>query len=446
MTTVTKVSWSIAGAILLVAWQVASRDDRRLVELERTASGGVDRHSQPEVGRVVKPPDIVEVDAAGIPIRWRQGDRSAKARKNALELLDWFGGFSSLGEPGAKKDPKALLQVQRAILEMSATDAAIILEEILEGRGPSGYPRPYLFNQSLVKLATERPLAALELFSEFRAKWPTWASESGSQIVGDAMIAMAKDNPAGMVAWLHGEGKSYHDHIPEHGKRVALHSVATKDPALAFQLLADLRLGPGGEAVAAITRAARTQEEKERMLAALRGYRKTVDGSMQGEVTARAFKGFADQLMKEGADAASRWVGDTTLDAAEKDALVDGMSGLWWRNDTGKWLEWMSSTASPGHADAEIRKQFTTWAQEDYRAAGEWLANLPQGDFRNLSARAYAEAAAKYDPETAVLWAAGLPPGEARESTLRKIHEDWPRDAPEDARAAEAFAERHGLR
>jgi hypothetical protein len=86
------------------------------------------------------------------------------------------------------------------------------------------------------------------------------------------------------------------------------------------------------------------------------------------------------------------------------------------------------------------------WTNSDYRAAGEWLAAAPTGETKNASVKTYAETVARYDPQTAAQWALTLPEGKAKTETIRNIHNNWPKDTPEQEAARAAYKQEQGIK
>ncbi|WAC19443.1 hypothetical protein OVA24_19645 [Luteolibacter sp. SL250] len=302
----------------------------------------------------------------------------------------------------------------------------------------------------MLKLASYRPELAIGFLSEASNReaeksWSLFRDMEG-QVIGDSLISMARDDPRKAITWLKSESARFDDHISGQTRRVVLYQIAARDPVLAFQSIRDLGLQADDKSVASIVRAARTPEERDRMLGALRGYLQGMGGAKQrNEAMAGGFGAFADQLVAAGTSGAQRWMDGAHLDGPELDALTAGMFGKLKGETAGRWIGWVERNIPVVQSEAEIGGLFTSWVEADHMAAGEWLQEASAGTMKDVAAQAYAEAVAQYDPETASQWAETLPAGERRDRTIRKVYERWPKDDPINEKAAASFAECHGL-
>lgn len=437
-----KISLAAAALILAAAGAIASREDRRITDMKTRLE---QRTASVAAARTAAHRERADLDEEAERVNVEE---TAAIRNSALELLEWMRQFQDPKNPGRNPDPEKMDEMNRLLEKMTATQAAFILGEFAAGRGINGFPGPLLVATGLTKLAGEFPLAAIH-FVEVLEKQGGGAAilkEIGVQVIGDAVIAMAKNDPRKAIAWLKDNGARFENHITPNTKHAMLFNIARCDPALAFDLIPELGGGDEGFEVAAIVRAAGTDDERRGMLSSLREYLGTQpDGPGRQGALLKAFDGFVDRLGDEGVAGMDRWLASVKLSPAEMDALVDGVGGWARYRPDGEWVGWLAKTATPGTDDEGLHAAFTRWAEADYRVAGDWLSTAPQGNAREVAVRAYAEAAAKYDPEAAAQWAESLPAGERRQDTLRKVYEDWRMEEPGDAAAKAAFAKKNGL-
>ncbi len=91
------------------------------------------------------------------------------------------------------------------------------------------------------------------------------------------------------------------------------------------------------------------------------------------------------------------------------------------RDDTGKWIEWMSGKLPTGDWESKAGGMMDAWTRTDYKAAGLWLSQAADGPAKQAAVKSYAQAVAPYDPEAAVQWAKTLPAGKGRDELLEAI-------------------------
>lgn len=424
-----KISCLVTIVILLAALTVGIWDGKRLEEAGR-------RLEARKAEKMARP--VGDAHERALAVK----DRDEHAKVSAAELMKWLPSFEG------KEGPEALASIYQRLESLTTAEVEYILGEYLEGRGLKGYPGPLLFNVCMVKMATDDPLKAIDFFDAFRKKWKSWRwlGEMGGQVIGDAVIAMAKDDPAKAADWLRVNAKKFDSQISEHTKRVMLFHVAATDPGRAFGLLEELGIAGKSQAVMSIIWAAKTDEERAKMLTAFRHYERGIsDEGVRNEVKEKALAAFGERLSQQGAEAASRWVASAELTKEEVGALVGGIVASKHQGEMRPWVDWIGRTVSPEAADEPVRTLFARWTETDYQASGQWLVAMSPGPVREMAVQAYAETAAKYDPLTAAQWAETLSVGERRNLTIRKVYENWPKDERADRSAAADFAKRHGL-
>jgi hypothetical protein len=224
-----------------------------------------------------------------------------------------------------------------------------------------------------------------------------------------------------------------------------LYHVAAADPVKAFALLGEMEMEGREQAVASIVRAAKTDEERARMLGAFRSYESGLPVEERKSVSEKAFGAFADQLSDQGVDAMSKWVKAGNFNENEINGIVGSLSSRYALREPGTWIGWIGKSLSSEKADIHIREIFSEWTESDYQEVGRWLVAAPAGAVREMAVQAYAETTAEYDPQTAVQWVEKLPKGKRRDEATRRIYDEWPVDEPADVAAKEHFGIRNGL-
>lgn len=366
-----------------------------------------------------------------------------------MESMDCFRRYGSLTDD-SKDRKEAWSQVVERLLAMNAEEAELIVREYMRGGIPYENPWGFVLQHCMLKLAADRPDLAIKFLSEasVREQEKSWSlfGDMRGQVIGDALISMARNDPKEAIRWLGSESHRFDDSISGQTRRVVLYHIAARDPVMAFQSIRDLGLQEDDKSVASIVRAARTAEERDRMLGALRGYLQGISGEKQrNEAMAGGYDAFADQFVAAGTSEAQRWIDGAHLDGPELDALTAGMLGKLKGETAGEWIGWLERNVPVARSEAEIGKLFGSWVEADHMAAGKWLHEASPGTMKEVAVQAYAQKVAKYDAETAAQWAETLPAGARRDQTIRKVYEDWPKEAPGDVSAAADFAKRHGL-
>lgn len=430
-----KISLMVTGAIVLIAVFFGVREDRRLEEAEVNLKKAAAMMAEKR-----------EADQKASEER-RKKEREEmveKVRNSSESLISWLKDIEAREKRDGKFDEAAMRDVLERLGGMSTQEAGWILGMYLNGKGMGGGKGTLLFNACMTRLAADAPWVAIDFVERFRKKWKDWAMlrEMSPQIVGDAVISMAKLDPAKAVEWLETKGKDFDEQISEHTKRVMLFHVAKENPAKALSLIGELGMKERGIAVAAIVRAAGTDEERMEMLEIVRDFSlKQTDQSARNEIRAKSLAAFGEALVGRDPETADRWITEGKLSDEEKDDLVKGISENFELRQSGDWIEWIGKTASPRMADEQVRRLFASWTENDYGASGKWLVGMRSGPVKEMAVQAYAETAAKYDPVTAGQWAETLPEGDRKNETVRKIHENW----PEDVEGKDSFGMRHRI-
>ncbi|MCB1131593.1 MAG: hypothetical protein KDN05_10720, partial [Verrucomicrobiae bacterium] len=278
----------------------------------------------------------------------------------------------------------------------------------------------------------------------------------GKHIVGSALATWAKDDPMGALEWVRKNGETHPELVNDETKASLLSGVASKDPALAFELLGKLygKADSDSEiqsasAISRITGAARTPEERTATLAALRAYAATLqDPKQRQRIIDRGLESlaFGGGYRNTGFESTTTWLDSANLTPKELDAATQNIGHTVRLADTGRWIEWLGGSGLPEEgANQRIHRLAAEWTREDYQAAGQWLATAPDSTAKQTAVQAYAQTVFPYEPDIAVQWANTLPAGKTRQQTFEAIHKSMPRNSDAEKAAAEAFATEHGI-
>ncbi len=152
-----------------------------------------------------------------------------------------------------------------------------------------------------------------------------------------------------------------------------------------------------------------------------------------------------DIVRNQGADdfdSVSRRILERQPTLEEKVTFANELPSFATDEDTGRWIEWMSSNLPADSLAEQVAALLREWTRQDYQAAGNWLAAAPESPAKHAAVLAYAGAVAEYEPQVAGQWAMTLPRGPVREEALKTIYQNWPIDDPV---GAAAFAREHGM-
>ena len=283
-------------------------------------------------------------------------------------------------------------------------------------------------------LARKDPHGALALITEYYGA--IRIVPHAQSIISDCLGAWAKDDPAATVEWMKKNPGVFPEEAIKSSQRIVIHSVAEKDPRLAFRLAAEFDTNPA-TVLHSIVTAAGNNEARNVTLAALREYLGAQkDDPTVSQQADRSFGYFSWDFKPDGFEAARQWVASANLSPQELESFCAGLSISSEVDEPARWIEWMGATFPPGKGDDQIVNLISRWTRDDYEAAGKWLGSAAEGPVKNAAIRGYAQAIFPQEPETAIQWLMTLPPGKDRDSTLKNIHRNWPENDPA---AKEAF-------
>lgn len=371
--------------------------------------------------------------------------RNNQAVGMAGEWIALTREMEALEKRGDRPD-EAFSQRFEAFLErLDELDVSQLKRIIIEVRGNrqiSDEGRRKIIVSSIEKMADAHPAAALAMFlecSDLLGK-----NEDGKEVVAAALSGLATTNPQAAAEWIARNSAIYAATADDDTHREVIESIAATDPQLAFKLLGSLHLDDPSDAIQAIIITAEdTPEKRDAVLAALRGHLATLANDDEREkIRGEAFEAFAQNLGGEDIDSVSRWIANSKLTPEERAHFATGLSYSTTKNDTGRWIEWISANVPADSLAEPVKDLVGDWTQQDYQAAGKWLAAASDSPAKHTAILAYAAAVAEYEPQVAGQWAMTLPPGPVRDETLKVIYQNWPDSDPV---GAAAFAREHGM-
>jgi hypothetical protein len=346
--------------------------------------------------------------ARHLQIEMQNDELDASLRKRAMEILD---GMTAL-EPGELSSIIAGLRKDKSLAEETLRN---------------------LIGFSIMMLAAEDPATALALFAE--AGDLVAENPVSDPLLATSLGNLAKDDPRSALKWLR-----ENPGVTDTARHAFLAGAAQADPALAFQMTGELGFDESSEAIAAITEAGKSMEQRAAILSALRDHLAGVsDPGRRDELREEALGGIARSLSDEGFESLLGWISSQKLDPVELSGFTGGMSYDTTGSETGRWIGWMEQTVPAGKLNERVSELMGQWTQQDYLAAGQWLVTAPDGPGKSAAVKSYAVTIAEYEPRIAGQWALTLTDPEERSATLERIYQNLPKAA------AAAFAAEHGI-
>ncbi|MES2659850.1 MAG: hypothetical protein V4689_14620 [Verrucomicrobiota bacterium] len=371
-------------------------------------------------------------------------DGENEARAMTADLVALAREMELRRKSGSEEDDASesrAMELMNRLIRLDASRLKLVIAGLRDDKSLSEEARRNLIGFSIMMLGEDHPAAALALYSE--SSDLLGDGMIGKQVVASSLMAWAKDNPLGALAWIRANESDHPDIAGDDAKRNILAGAALTDPKLAFKLIGEMKLEDTSSAIETLVESGTTPEERTAILSALRDHLATLpDGAQRDEILQESLESMGRNLSNENFDEVKSWITNAKLTPAESAQFAAGLSYFNTKADSGRWIEWMSENLPENDARECADNIIGQWTQQDYLAAGRWLTTAPDGPAKNASVATYAETVAEYEPQVAVQWALTLPEGTERRTTLEAIYQNWPKS---DAAAAEAFAKEYEL-
>lgn len=396
---------------------------------------------------------VAKASSLGIPIASADDPRATKrqredmgnaAREMTAELIalarEMERKQQSGKEPDEPADDKAMDLMNRLML-LDASQLKLVISGLRDDKSLTEESRRNMIGFAIMMLGDDHPAAALSLYGESADL--LGGGIMGQQVVATALAAWAKDSPLAALEWIRANEAAHPEVANEDAKRTILASTALTNPKLAFKLLAEMKLADPSAAIGALVESGKTPEQRTAILGALREHLADLpDSGERDDILQESLESMGRNLSNESFDAVKSWIAASRLTPAESARFAAGLSYFNTKQDTGRWIEWMSGNLPEKDAKECADNLIGQWTQQDYMAAGKWLAAAPEGPGKTASVATYAVTVAEYEPQVAVQWALTLPEGAERKATLESIYQNWPKS---DAKAAAGFAQKYGV-
>ncbi|MDB6078118.1 MAG: hypothetical protein JWO82_1865 [Akkermansiaceae bacterium] len=373
-----------------------------------------------------------------------QAQRENQARTFAGKLIAFAVEMERLEKAGKGRDDgtgKRVAEVIGGILELDPSQLKVVIAELRASPEMNDELRTGIVGFAMTVMADADPAGALALFvasGDMLGK-----NGAATQIVATALTKLAGEDPMAAMDWIRENSQDHADVLTSQTRAVVLAGAARQDPKLAFSLIGELGLSLDRMATAQISRAVKTPEEQTAMLAALRDYvAGTDDDAVKSAARFGALAGLSEQSVARGFDGSAQWLESAHLNEEEARVFVERIDPNQTKDDSGKWIDWMSSRFPAEDYTEKTRQIMDRWSMQDYQAAAAWLGGKEDGPAKSAAVGAFAKNVAYFEPATAAQWALTLPAGEGRAELLKSVYVEW---SKKDESAAAAFAKENGI-
>lgn len=378
-----------------------------------------------------------EAVAAETKLSERERERKEQeARAFAKDLIAFAKKMKEMEASGERPDmelQKEIMGLIGKLLDLDGAQLKVLIGEIRETPELEDQSRREILGFAIMMMAQDHPETALAMFTESSDLLDTQGM--GPHVISMALTRLASEDPVAAMEWIRNNGEKHPELVTDRTKSGVLNGIALRDPALAVSFLDDLDMGEGsGSAAFALSRGAKTPEQRQALLEALR---KRGDK----DLSRSALGQMASQVAGQGFEAATKWYGEAGLSEEERKWVASGIGMNEMSGDTAQWIEWIGEELGDERGDS-VGNLVRRWTEQDYRAAGEWLAGAEEGPTKRAAVKSYAETVAPYDADAAAQWARTLPEGKERHELSERIYEEWKK---KDEEAAQRFAGEEGL-
>jgi hypothetical protein len=378
------------------------------------------------------------------PTKRQRDDPQKRPSTFSADLIAFATEMDAHEKDAEKSDAdfdKRTLEMMNLLMELDAAELKTFIANLRGDESLSSETRGSFISFSIMLLAEDHPAAALALYTE--SSDLLGDNPMGKHVVASSLSRWTQQDPAAALAWLK-KNAAAHPGVPDDDlKQSILNGAAEKDPKLAFKLMAELQISDPSAAVQSFIETCKTPQQRTAVLDALRSHLASLPGGEERDsLLQESLETMGRTMMGENFDAVNAWFTSAKLTPNETSQFATGLSYFNTKEDTGRWIDWMSRNLPKDALRENIDNLVGQWTQQDYLAAGKWLTAAPPSEAKNTAVSTYAQTVAEYEPQTAVQWALTLPAGLERKSTFESIYHNWPK---KDAAAAAAFAQQYGV-
>lgn len=410
------LAFLILAAAALFGWkqqgQLAAARETRSQVMAEARSLGLAPDALLADGSAPLPSKLGRLDAA---------DKAAAASAFAKELIAFAVEMKEAEKKsGGVPDPEVQTRAMEIMGRLLDFDAAQIKQVIADLRASTELDdetRTGIIAFSVMMMANDHPQAALAIFTE-SSDLKGMEGMMGDHVVSAALGKWAEKDPMAALEWIRENSEKHSKLVTDQAKAAVIAGAAKQDPKLAIRLLDELELKNSGQVTMSLAMSARTAEERNSLIAALRE-----GGEKKQEMLHSVLGAMAHQVTSGKFEDGQAWLDTADLSKTEMEKFAGNISTWQSSADTGKWIDWMADKLPPDQLGPKRDEMVSQWTRQDFKAAGDWINNSPEGPAKVAAVKSFAKTVAPFEPETAVQWANTLPAGEEREELLRQIGE-----------------------
>lgn len=200
--------------------------------------------------------------------RGKRSDKNAEARLVARDLLRASKEMGNENKSPSQATESLFTDAADRMISLDPGQLEMIIAEIEASTEVGGARHDWLVEFSIKMLANLYPRDALALLTK-----PSELIKDGSidVIISSSLKSWAKEDSMAALDWLRKNGDQFSAQIHDDTKLALIEGTATGDPKTVFKLIGELA-AKSDEAIPRIISAAKTNEERTAILAALRSY------------------------------------------------------------------------------------------------------------------------------------------------------------------------------
>ena len=418
------LAFLILAAAALFGWKqqgrLAAAREARLQVMAEARSLGLAPDALLADGNAPLPSKIGRMDSA---------DKAAAATAFTKELIAFAVEMkeaekASGGVPDESMQTRGMEMMGR-MLDFDAGQIKQVIAELKASTEIDDETRSGIIGFSVMMMANDHPEAALAIFTE--SSDLKGMDGMGSHVVSAALGKWAEKDPMAALEWIRKNSEKHSNLVNDDAKVAVIAGAAKQDPKLAIRLLGELELENTGQVTMRLAMAARTPEERDGLIAALRE-----GGDKNRELLHSVLGSMAHQVTSENFEESQQWLATAKLSETEMTEFARNVAPWQTKDDTGKWIEWMEDKLPPEQLGEKRDQMVSQWTRQDFKAAGDWINGSPEGPAKVAAVKSFAKTVAPFEPETAVQWANTLPAGPEREALLTEIRASKKSPAEDD--------------
>lgn len=384
-------------------------------------------------------PGIFNADALN-PNGSSQGSKSAgtnakssqgggESNSEGLPLKQILAQLKSSMRLGGMQNPNAMMKAMALLDKIRPEDYQ---EALAEAEAMTDQQTKMLIHMTVLSKWAEQDGPAAMKYAEEHSKDKGMMAQMSKMSVASAW---AEKDPEAVWKWYNDQKDA--DSGPMGGQMVLMSlfsSMAAKDPAMAFQRLAEIE-GTGKQmALAGMFQSAMFDEAKRTEIL------KQVDAMPDKQERDQARMSMISQWAMMAPDDAMAYV--KSQPAEDQGTLRSQVGQMFMMSNPKKGAEFIMEGATDSDRAQRYSSVVSSWAHQDPNAAGAWLNAQPQGPHLDDARNNFVYATAQTDPGSAMVWATTITEPSKRESATSFAYQAWKK---KDSTSADEALGKSGL-